>query len=374
MAHINKRRTKGGEWRYEVRYRAPDGKEHSKTCRTRRDAERFEAQTRVDVARGQWVDPRAGKVTIDDYSAQWLATRHSLKPRTRETYEDQLRLHIKPELGDVELSKLTPKAVRTWHAELLARGLSHNTAAKCYRLLRTILGTAVEDELILRNPCALKGAGVERVEERPVATVEQVWSAADAMPDRHRCLILVAGFTGLRLGELLGLECRHVNLLQRTLRVEQQEQQLRGGVLVITRPKTVAGIRTLALPPLLVTELEQHLAGFCAGGPEDRLFPGDKGGPLRRQVLQGYWNDARAAAGLPKGFRFHDLRHTANKLTAATGASTAELMRRLGHASPAAALRYQHATEDRDRTIADLLGAHIEAAGRAPERDLRAIR
>jgi integrase len=162
-------------------------------------------------------------------------------------------------------------------------------------------------------------------------------------------------------------------LLQRTLRVEQQEQQLRGAVLIMSKPKTEAGIRTLALPPFLVAELETHLARFSAGGPDDRLFTGDKGGPLRRQVLQGFWNDARKAAGMPKGFRFHDLRHTANTLTAATGASTAELMRRLGHASPAAALRYQHATEDRDRAIADLLGEHIEAAGRASEGVVRSV-
>lgn len=242
-----------------------------------------------------------------------------------------------------------------------------------YRLLRTILGTAVEDDLIVGNPCALKGASVERAAERPVATVEQVWTAADAMPARHRCLILVAGFAGLRLGELLGLECRHVNLLQRTLRVEQQEQQLKNGDLLIAGPKSNAGIRTLSLPGFLVTELEQRVARLWASGPSDRVFPGAKGGPLRRHVLQGHWNEARVAAELPEGFRFHDLRHTANTLTAATGASTAELMRRLGHASPTAALRYQHATEDRDRAIADLLGEHIEAAGRASEGEVRSV-
>lgn len=91
---------------------------------------------------------------------------------------------------------MTSKAVGTRHTCLLAQGLSHNTAAKSYRLLRPILGTAVDDEMIARNPCTLKGASVERVAERPVATVEQVWSAADAMPDRHRCLIVVAGFAG----------------------------------------------------------------------------------------------------------------------------------------------------------------------------------
>ena len=73
---------------------------------------------------------------------------------------------------------------------------------------------------------------------------------------------------------------------------------------------------------------------------------------------------------LPAGFRFHDLRHTANTLTAATGASTRELMHRMGHASPQAALRYQHATRARDTEIAQSLGALIEAAS---SRDGRGI-
>ena len=102
------------------------------------------------------------------------------------------------------------------------------------------------------------------------------------------------------------------------------------------------------------------------------MFPGERGGPLRRHVVQEHWARARAQVTLPAGFRFHDLRHTANTLTAATGASTRELMHRMGHASPQAALRYQHATRARDTAIAQSLSALIEAAssrdGRGMER------
>jgi hypothetical protein len=104
-----------------------------------------------------------------------------------EAYESQLRVDIRPasgagiELGKIELGKLTPATVREWRAQLSMR-LTPNTVAKCYRLLRTVLETAVADELIIRNPCGVKGAGVERVAERPVATVEQVW--ASRMPRR----------------------------------------------------------------------------------------------------------------------------------------------------------------------------------------------
>jgi integrase len=92
------------------------------------------------------------------------------------------------------------------------------------------------------------------------------------------------------------------------------------------------------------------------------VFTGPRGAPLRRKVWQGHWNAARRAVELPAGFRFHDLRHTANTITAATSASARELMARMGHRSNAAALRYQHATRERDRAIAGELGAIIHDA------------
>jgi integrase len=356
VTSIRKRVTKKGEARFLLRYRAPDGSERTRQFTTKREAERFANIVGADLLRREWVDPRAGKITLAEYGASWLVERPHLRVRTRETYECQLRLHILPTLGDVELRKLTPLLVRKWHAGLLAKGLSANTAAKCYRMLSAMLTTAVGDELIIKNPCVLKGASIERCAERPVATVEQVWDLADAIAEHLRCIVLVAGFAGLREGELLGLERRHVNVLHRTITVEQQEQQLAHGELVITPPKTAAGRRVITLPGFLVDELERHLARFGEPTPTGRVFRGLQGGPLRRHVLRKEFQRAKRATDLPERFTFHDLRHTANTLTAAAGASTRELMARMGHSSPEAALRYQHATEQRDAALAELLG------------------
>ncbi len=117
-----------------------------------------------------------------------------------------------------------------------------------------------------------------------------------------------------------------------------------------------------------MAELERHLASYAQPGPEGRLFSGEKGGPLRRHVWQKHWTRVRGRVGLPKAFRFHDLRHTANTLAAASGASTAELMHRMGHASSAAALRYQHATGERDQALATALGELI-----APSKQLQRV-
>jgi integrase len=372
MAHIEKRKTKAGEWRHEVRYRGPDGKERSRTFPTRTRAVNFKKTIDAELLQGTWVDPERARVTLRKYAHEWLDHRPKpLRPRTRDTYNTLLRLHIEPTLGDIELGKITPSVVRKWHANLAGRGPSQNTAAKAYRLVHAMLETAVADEVIHRNPCVIKGAGVERSDERPVATIEQVWAAADEMPKRYRCAVLLAGFVGLRRGEILGLECRHLNLLHGTLTVEQQLHELADGRLVLAEPKTDAGKRTLVLPPLLVGELERQISRYALPGPSGRVFPCEGGGALRPAALYKHWNRARLRAGLPRSFRFHDLRHTANTITAAAGASTRELMHRMGHASAEAALRYQHATRERDSFLAAALGDLVSEArpteGPAPD-------
>jgi integrase len=229
------------------------------------------------------------------------------------------------------------------------------TAAKCYRLLRTILGTAVEDELVVKNPCVIKGAGVERTAERPIATVAQVHALAEAVPERFRAMVLLATYTGLRLGELLALRRRSIDLLHGTVTVAEQLVERGDGSLSFGPPKTEAGRRTVSIPPALLPGIEEHLSTWTGSGPDELVFTGVQGGPVRRTHWDAAWRKARAHVDGAERLHFHDLRHTGNTLAAATGASTRELMARMGHASPRAALIYQHATEDRDAAIAKAL-------------------
>jgi integrase len=370
VASIVKRTTAAGEPRYDVRYRDPAGRVHTKTFRRRKDADRCAVTVEADVLRGAWVDPIAGRVTFAGYAARWVdqrtTSRGKLAPRTVELYRQQLRTHIVPTFGPLELSRITSSMVREWYAELIAAG--HPTAAaKCYRLLRAILTTATEDDLIVKNPCSIKGAGIERSAERPTATPAQVWDAADAMPDHLRVFVLTAAFAGLRFSELAALTRRDVDMLHRTITVERQLERVSAATaehLGIERerfgpPKTDAGYRTLAMPGPLVAEMEDHLARFAAPGADGLVFVGPLGGSLDRSNFRRAWGTARSAAGLPEGFRFHDLRHTHMTTAAESGASTKELMRRLGQSSPAAALRYQHATDRRDAAIAEAVGESL---------------
>src|SRR5439155_8508196 len=118
-------------------------------------------------------------------------------------------------------------------------------------------------------------------------------------------------------------------------------------------PKSAAGRRKVALPRPLVDELSAHFATYGASGPDSHVFTTPEGTPLERSNFRGrVWAPATRSVGL-EGVRFHDLRHAAGTLAARTGATTKEIMARLGHSSPRAAMVYQHATEDRDRLIAE---------------------
>lgn len=198
------------------------------TFRTKADADRAVTVALVSQSRAAWVDPSRGRQLLGDYAWAWLSERPQLRPRTRELYEGLLRLHIVPALGGVELAKLSPSAVRRWYAGLLRAGHpGPSTVAKSYRLLHAVLATAAADELIVKNPCAITGAGIERAAERKVITVAQVWELADVVDARYRALVLTSAFTGLRRGELFGLTRRRVDLLHRTITVAEQRQQLR---------------------------------------------------------------------------------------------------------------------------------------------------
>ena len=318
----------------------------------------------MDQARGAWVDPRAGEVTLREFATRWLTQHTGLRETSRSEYRYVLDHYINPALGDVPIGRLTPSAVREWFSGLHSE---HASAAKsAYRLLRAILNTAVADERVVRNPCQVKGAAVDTAPERPTASIAEVAAAADAMPERLRLAVVLAAWCQLRRGEVLGLQRRDVDLLHGTLQVERSVALPAKGKPIIGAPKTAAGQRTLAVPPNVLPDLEAHLERFAGSGHEAWLFPGERG-LLSPSALERAWQKARLAIGRPE-LHFHDLRHSGLTWAAATGASTRELMARGGHASPAAALRYQHATKDRDRAIADAMAELVRPATVTPLR------
>ncbi len=349
------RRPSGG-WR--ARYEH-EGRTYSRTFAAKADADAWLATQLTDHLRGAWVDPDAGSIPFTAYAERWLAQRHSLRPRTREVYAWLLKRYVIPEFGKLVLVGITTSHVRAWHATVAKAHPA--TAAKAYRLLRTILAEAVEDRRLVSNPCVVRGAAVEHSLERQIPTVAEVDALAVAMPDRLRLLVLLAAWCGLRRGELLALRRSDCDLAGGALRVERSTHHLNDGRVITGPPKTAAGRRRVHWPPTLTKTIQDHLAAHVGADPDALVFTGEKGGALRPKALQQAWNAARLSVGVT--CHLHDLRHLGATLAAATGASTKEIMRRLGHASPAAALRYQHAADDRDATIAAAL---TQLAPKAP--------
>ena len=355
------RKNRSGSW--QARVRQPDGDRITLgSFDTKADAQRAIAIALGQQVRGRLLDPRAGKVPFAYFAKEWVEHRPGLRPTTIDLYDSQLRHHLLPEFGKYDINEITAAHVRRWYATLMKGDKpSPVTVAKIYRLLRTILNTAVEDELIGRNPCSIKGAGVEHSPERPVATLQQVWNIAGAIDSRYRALVLMATFCTLRFGELFGLRRKNIDLEAGTVRVVEQATHLASGELIFGPPKTGAGRRVVSIPASLLGEIEQHLGTFVDPSPDAWVFRSEKGIVPRKSNWSVLWRRVTASVGI-QGLHFHDLRHTGNTLAASTGASTKELMSRMGHASPRAALIYQHATREREDAIAKALDAMIVGA------------
>ena len=386
---------------FRARVLGPDGKYVSApmTFATKVDATVWVDLQRADQVRGMWQVPasapaaaparRAEVRTVGEYVQEWITRHPSARPGTKELYAGLLRTCIVEDLGRSPVTDLTAEQVRRWHFELgerlaadaegrraalLAKGRQVSTAslsdgrtrqAQAYRLLRAAMSTAVTDGVIDAQPCRIRGAGTPKaalgrvpdLADRLLSPV-QVAAVADAMPSRYRALVLAAAWSGLRQGELMALTRTDLDLdaSPATVRVRRSVRRSESGTVRTDLPKTPASIRTVSLPAPLAHVLIAHLVEFVGPEPDAPLFRTASGTLPARSNLSTTFGRALVAAGAPQ-VRFHDLRHVAQVYAAEAGATLAELMARLGHATPAAAMVYLHARSDRDQALTEALSA-----------------
>lgn len=347
--------------RYRAMYYGPDGRRYKAptTFTSKAQARGWLSLRQAEIISKAWTPPEATpkvtKATFADYAEQWL-TQRELKDRTREHYRWLLDEHLTDAFGTLPLSSITADDVRAWHARFGTK--TPTVRAHAYGLLRTIMGTAASDGKISLNPCVIRGAGAtKRVHQIRPATLPELEKIAGEMPEPYRAMILLASWCALRFGELTELRRRDVVLdadaQTGVIRVERGVVRTGDGF-TITTPKSDAGTRDVAIPPHLVPVIRAHLAMHVGPEPDALLFPAAHGEHLAPSTLYRQFYKARDKAGRPD-LRFHDLRHSGAVLAAATGATLAELMARLGHSTPAAAMRYQHAAQGRDQAIAQAL-------------------
>lgn len=344
--------------RYRARYTGPDGQRHSapETFDTIGDADTWLTLRRAEVITEKWEPPKTTGLTFGDYAEKWMADRGKLKPRTREHYRMLLDKLILPTFAVTPLRRITPDLVNAWHADLIT---GPTMKAHAYSLLRTILNTAMAYDLITANPCRIRGAGntKKKHKTRPATTAELA-TIVTAMPAQYQLLVHLAAWCAMRYGELAALRRKDVKADGSVIHIRRGVVRVRGQLIEGT-PKTDTGIRDVAVPPHLHMVLVEHLAEHAQHGREGLLFPSGTGGFLPTVTLYKHYYPARKAAGR-EDLRFHDLRHTGATMAAATGATLADLMARLGHSTPGAAMRYQHAAAGRDAEIARKLSLLAE--------------
>jgi integrase len=346
------RRLPSGRW--QAAYVGPDGNVHKapRTYSQEIDAEGWLAQQRRKIDLGTWgAVERSDGVTLADYAQRWLGHRQ-LRPRTRQLYGSMLERLILPELGAEKLVALTPAKIREWHAGLGSDQPTRN--AHAYALVHAICTTAVQDEVLDANPCRIRAAmQTKRRREVDILTPAQVDKLASKMPPQLRASVVLAAWCGLRWGETSELRRKDVAADCSVLRI-RRAVTYRSGEFYVGEPKTAAGVRDVVVPPHIRPILKAHLTKYVGKAGESLLFPGDNGQHLRADQYRYWWELARKAIGKPT-LRVHDLRHVGAVLAAQSGATTAELMHRLGHTTAEMALRYQHVAAGRDAEIAERL-------------------
>lgn len=345
MASVTKR--PNGKWR--ARYRDSAGREHARHFERKVDGQKWLDQVTAAVVRGDYVDPRAGKVTLSAYAASWQAVQVS-SDGTRSLVDNALRVHLLPALGAQPIASIRPTMVQGFVRELEAKGLAPGSVRNIYTTMARVFAAAVDDKVIAHTPCRKVTLPKDHDGEVVPPTVEQVAAVADAIGDQWRALVVLLAGAGLRIGEARGLNVHDVDFLRRTVRVERQ--RLQSGVVAPLKSK--ASRRTVPVGQVVIDELTAHLTKYPtpASGP---LFVDELGQPLG----YGRWKKLLAAATDEVGIDVtaHDFRHFAASALISGGASVKQVQTFLGHASAVITLRtYAHlfpGDEDRTRNVLD---------------------
>lgn len=346
MAHITKR---NGRW--QATYRDPSRHERTKTFDRKVDAERWLAEQTVEVGRGTWIDPSAGRVTFGDYARRWAAAQ-VWRPSTVASVAQRLDNHIIPYLGDLPIGALRPSDLQAW-VKGRSLELAPGTVRITVQTLRSVLRAAVADRLIPASPADnLRLPSVEHAQVVPLDH-QQVAALRAALPERYRAAATLGAGAGLRQGELFGLSADRVDFLRRTIRVDRQLVTAVAGPPSLGPVKTPSSLRTIPVPEVVLHALSAHLAAWPAQ-PDTPIFTTEDGPPVARNRAGRIWRRAATEAALPPGGGWHALRHYYASVLIGAGESVKSVQARLGHKSAAVTLDvYSHlwpADEDRTRS------------------------
>jgi len=337
-----------GKWR--ARYRDHTGREHARHFDRKRDAQQWLDQQTAAMVAGTHVDPKTARMTVAEWCDTWLQGYGTRRASTVRQAKVHIK-HIVAEFGPMPLSAVRPSQVKAWTTKLRESGLAESTVYAVYRRLSQIYADAVHDGIVPRSPCSRRTSPRKGKQIPYVATTEQVWGLYDAMPERLRVSVLLGALVGLRVSEACGLRVQDVDFMRGvvTPAVQYPAEPL----------KTEMSKTPIPIPRSLALELAAQVQRW----PAPTLLTNDDGGQLGPWQLERAIRAARAkVAGLPDGFRFHDLRHYFASLLINSGANVKVVQTRLRHASAKTTLDvYGHLFPDQDEATRTAVDAVLVA-------------
>jgi integrase len=323
-------------------------KQIMRTCRTKREAEAFEAQWETEKAHGSLVDP--AKTTVGELLREWLAERkHNLAAKTWEGYETTIRVHLLPAFDTVSVQRLTVRQLERFYT-----GKRATTGARsvelCYLRMSQVLDRAVRQHIIPRNPNVDVEKPMAPPAERRAWTIEQARQFLTLAQDSsYGCLWAIALHTGMRRGELLGLRWKDIDFEARSLRVLQTNAVIGGKPQLQPRTKSGSG-RAIDLDPEAIALLQEHherqqerRQAANQWHDYDLVFCGQQGKPIWPDDVRMAFKRLCKRAGVPY-VSIHGQRQTMATLWLAAGVPVKVVQERLGHARPSIMMNiYAHA-------------------------------
>ncbi|SMO44909.1 tyrosine-type recombinase/integrase [Melghirimyces algeriensis] len=328
---------------------------------TKKEAQRALAEKMAEINRGDYVEP--SKMNVGDFLDEWLVSevKMSRSAHTFDMYQNLVKNHLKPGLGSASLDKLTPLHIQQFMGKISEKDLSISTINYILRVLKTALSWAVTMEMIPKNPASNISPKSGHRTTMKTWTAEQVNRFLQtAKGNRYYLAFYLALTTGMRQGEILGLEWSDIDFESGFIRIQRMLEESSQGSRIVERTKSDAGRRSIALSESALEVVKQHQKEqkqemLKRGYRSDQLFVTLQGKPLSSRSLRYHFRSCIQKADVPH-IRFHDLRHTHASLLLQQGVHPKVVQERLGHSSISMTLdTYSHVIPSMQKEAAQTL-------------------